>query len=181
MPWILVVESESRHAERLRDGLGTDGWQVEIVGTCAAAEATLGRAPQMAFVNAELAGAGALIAKLSHAGGGPGVVALVPEVGDPELARGGADETLRKPFSEQDARQAARRVASGARPAAADEDSKRLTSKELFGDLLAECGRERPGHLARSTVELQRPHPCGTREFGSEPKLPASARAGPST
>lgn len=140
MPWILVVESESRHAERLRDALGADGWQVEVVATCAAAEATLARAPQLAFVNAELAGARALLEKLARRHGGPGTVALLPEIGDPELARAESDEQLHKPFSEQDVRLVARRLASSAHAgiAAPGEDAHRLTSKELFGDLLAE-------------------------------------------
>ncbi len=152
MPWILVVESESRHAERLRDALGVDGWQVEVVPTCAAAEATLARAPQLAFVNAELAGARALILKLSRAHGGPGAIALLPEIGAPELAEAGADEQIHKPFSEQDVRLVARRLSTATRGGAtAEEDSRRMTSKELFGDLLAEFeGDERSAQVAAS-------------------------------
>jgi hypothetical protein len=150
MPWILVVESESRHAERLRDALAVDGWQVEVVATCAAAEATLARAPQLAFVNAELAGARALILKLSRAHGGPGAIALLPELGAPELAEVGADEQVHKPFSEQDVRLVARRLSTASRAVATpEEDSRRMTSKELFGDLLAEFeGDERAAQSA---------------------------------
>ncbi len=173
MPWILVVESESRHAERLRDALGADGWQVEIVATCAAAEATLARAPQLAFVNVELAGARALTGKLARAAGGPGAVALVPEIGDPELERAGADETLRKPFSEQDVRQVARRLASGGHTAAED-DSKRLTSKELFGDLLAEFeGDERAAAPAPAAPAPAAPAPAAPAPAAPTPPAPA--------
>lgn len=142
MPWILVVESESRHAERMRDGLAADGWQIEVVPSCAAAEGTLGRAPQLAFVNVELVGARALVGKLARAAGGPGAVAVLPELGDPELALIAADETLAKPFTEQDVRLLARRLSTAGRAAPGapveSDPGKVLTSQELFGDLLAE-------------------------------------------
>ena len=41
MSLILVVESEGRHAERVRDGLGSDGWKVEVVTSCEAAVAAV--------------------------------------------------------------------------------------------------------------------------------------------
>ena len=146
MSLILVVESEGRHAERVRDGLGSDGWQVEVVTSCQAAVAAVAdRAPQLVLINAELAGAPEMLRSLSRAHGGPGSIALLPEVVGRDLGPLEADETLIKPFSEKDLRQLARRVVSSARAprkSEAEADQKRLTSHELFGDLLAEVEKE---------------------------------------
>ena len=58
MAWILVAESEGRFAERIRDGLAADGWQVEIVPSVdAATAAASARAPEMVIANADLSGA----------------------------------------------------------------------------------------------------------------------------
>ena len=148
MSLILVVESESRHAERARDGLGSDGWTVEVVGSCEeAVAAAANRAPQLLLVNATLIGAGELLHNFARAQGGPGSIALTPELTDAEAetAAREADEAISTPFQEQDLRQAARRVTSAARVSRkVDEspDSKKLTSRELFGDLLAEVESE---------------------------------------
>ena len=146
MSLILVVESEGRHAERVRDGLGSDGWQVEVVSSCEAAVASVAdRAPQLVLINAELPGAPEMLRSLSRAQGGPGSIALLPEVVGRELGPLEADESLIKPFSDKDLRQLARRVVSSARAprkSEAEADQKRLTSQELFGDLLAEVESE---------------------------------------
>ncbi len=146
MSLILVVESEGRHAERVRDGLGSDGWQVEVVSSCEAAVAAVAdRAPQLVLINAELPGAPEMLRSLSRAQGGPGSIALLPEVVGRELGPLEADESIIKPFSEKDLRQLARRVVSSARAprkSEAEADQKRLTSQELFGDLLAEVESE---------------------------------------
>ena len=148
MSLILVVESESRHAERARDGLGSDGWTVEVVASCeAAVTAAANRAPQLLLVNSGLAGARELLRNFSRAQGGPGSIALTPELSDErsEAAAREADEMLSMPFQEKDLRLLARRVATAARSVRKPEenvDSKRLTSHELFGDLLAEVESE---------------------------------------
>ncbi|MEO8195919.1 MAG: protein kinase, partial [Thermoanaerobaculia bacterium] len=146
MSLILVVESEGRHAERVRDGLGSDGWQVEVVTSCEAAVAAVAdRAPQLVLINAELPGAPEMLRNLSRAHGGPGSIALLPEVVGKDLGPLEADESLIKPFSEKDLRLLARRVVSSARAprkSEAEADQKRLTSHELFGDLLAEVEKE---------------------------------------
>ncbi|MGE4190300.1 MAG: protein kinase, partial [Thermoanaerobaculia bacterium] len=148
MSLILVVESESRHAERASDGLGSDGWSVEVVASCEeAVAAAANRAPQLLLVNAGLVGARDLLHNFSRAQGGPGSIALTPEIADAQTLEAAreADESLGMPFLEKDLRLAARRVASSTRaPRKAEEetDSKRLTSEELFGDLLAEVESE---------------------------------------
>ena len=134
MSLILIVESESRHAERATDGLGSDGWTVEVVGSCeAAVTAAANRAPQLLLVNSGLAGARELLRNFSRAHGGPGSIALIPELADArsEAAAREADEMLSMPFQEKELRLLARRVATAARSARKPEestDSKRLTS-----------------------------------------------------
>jgi TonB family protein len=140
---ILVVESESRHAERAKDGLGSDGWSVEVVtSTRAASAAAASEAPQLVIVNAELDGARDLLRTFARSKGGPGAIALVPEVPNPaaNVAAKEADESITKPFQDVTLRQLARRVVSTERGKGADD--KRLTSHELFGDLLAEVESE---------------------------------------
>ena len=67
MPWILVAESEGRFAERIRDGLAADGWQIEIAPTVADAErAAAAHPPEVVIVNAELAGAAAFVARCAR-------------------------------------------------------------------------------------------------------------------
>ncbi len=149
MSLILVVETEARHAERVRDGLGSDGWQVEVVASCEEAVASAAaRAPQLVLANVEVPGAIDLLRNFSRARGGPGSIALLPELAGIDAGATPADESLAKPFTDKDLRLLARRLASAARPARhADEsdDQKRLTSHELFGDLLAEVESEAAG------------------------------------
>ncbi len=184
MSLILVVESEGRHAERVRDGLGSDGWQVEVVSSCEAAVAAVAdRAPQLVIVNAELPGAPEMLRSFSRAQGGPGSIALLPEIVGKDLGHLEADESLIKPFTEKDLRQLARRVASSARTprkseTEVDADPKRLTSHELFGDLLAEVENEVEGVLpAKSPEAAPRPAPApvapvaGARSLEMEQRL----------
>ena len=175
MSLILVVESEGRHAERVRDGLGSDGWQVEVVTSCEAAVAAVAdRAPQLVLINAELPGAPEMLRSLSRAQGGPGSIALLPEIVGKELGPLEADESLIKPFSEKDLRQLARRVVSSARAprkSEAEADQKRLTSHELFGDLLAEVESEAEAASAAALPPIA--------PIAAEP--PRKAPAGPVT
>ncbi|MEO8276134.1 MAG: TonB family protein [Thermoanaerobaculia bacterium] len=182
MSLILVVESEGRYAERVRDGLGSDGWQVEIVSSCEAAVAAVAdRAPQLVLINAELPGAKEMLRSLSRAQGGPGSIALLPEMVGMDLGPIDADETLLKPFSEKDLRQLARRVVSSARTPRRSEgeaDQKRLTSHELFGDLLAEVENEgrstpaaRPAPRPAAAPGTASPAPATTRSIEMEQRL----------
>ena len=180
MSLILVVESEGRHAERVRDGLGSDGWQVEVVASCeAAVSAVADRAPQLVLINAELPGAPEMLRSLSRAHGGPGSIALLPEVVGKDLGPLEADETLIKPFSEKDLRQLARRVVSSARAprkSEAEADQKRLTSHELFGDLLAEVENEVAGVMPAAPVSPPVAPPAA-RPAGASAAPAASAGA----
>ncbi len=179
MSLILVVESEGRHAERVRDGLGSDGWQVEVVSSCEAAVAAVAdRAPQLVLINAELPGAPEMLRSLSRAQGGPGSIALLPEIVGKDLGPLEADESLIKPFSEKDLRQLARRVVASARAPRKNEaeaDQKRLTSHELFGDLLAEVESEvEAAKPAASPVLSRPPSPGPTAPSAAPPAAPAA-------
>ena len=184
MSLILVVESEGRHAERVRDGLGSDGWQVEVVASCEAAVAAVAdRAPQLVLINAELPGAPEMLRNLSRAHGGPGSIALLPEVVGRELGPLEADESLIKPFSEKDLRQLARRVVASARPPRKSEtepDQKRLTSQELFGDLLAEVENEVAGAASAAAPPPTQvtPPTTPTPPPAARPAAPSSPGAG---
>ena len=145
MAWILVAESEGRFAERIRDALAADGWQLEVVGDAAAArQAEQQRPHDVLIVATELPGAGELLSFWTARPGG-GSLALVPESGGGAALASSADEKLDKPFTDSDLRLAVRRLANAARaarvaPPLAEEE--RLTSQDLFGDVLAEMESE---------------------------------------
>ncbi len=145
MPWILVAESEGRFAERIRDGLAADGWQVEIVASAEAAEAAADKhPPELVIVSSDLAGSAGLAQRFSRRAGGSGVLALLPEIGGGDATRAAADDSLSKPFTDQDLRLIVRRLSTAGRaprtPAAAGAGEHRMTSQDLFGDVLAEMG-----------------------------------------
>lgn len=174
MPWILVAESEGRFAERIRDGLAADGWQIDIVPTVADAErAVAGRAPELVIVNAELAGAAAFVARAARRSGGSGAIVLLPEAGGGQAVASVADEHLVQPINEQELRLAVRRLATAGRapkapPPAADEA--RLTSRDLFGDVLAEMEAE---------ISPTRPEPAAAPVEPAPPAKPPAAPARP--
>ena len=155
MPMILVIEQEQRYVERISAALSSQGWQVEGVQDRATAVQHITDQPaSLVVVNSEVPESNELIKLFSRRFGGPGAVALIPE-NAPESSDGfGADEVLQKPFSDQDIRQAVRRCLVGASgadrevvvaPAGADtssqgaaEDGLRLTSEDIFGDVVSE-------------------------------------------
>jgi TonB family protein len=154
MALILVVEQEGRYIERIRDALGSEGWRAKVVGASSdALRAASSEAPSLVLVNAELEGAASLYASFARRSGGPGVVALVSErqVGEATAERLAVDDVLPKPFTDQQLRLVVRRGLAGTRqpgagrpssPAAEGDDDGRLTSQEIFGDLVAEIESE---------------------------------------
>ncbi len=189
MSLILVVESEGRHAERVRDGLGSDGWQVEVVSSCEAAVAAVAdRAPQLVLINAELPGAPEMLRSLSRAHGGPGSIALLPEVVGRELGPLEADESLIKPFSEKDLRQLARRVVSSARAPRKSEDGSRPEAADFAGALRRPAGRSGDVRPTRPTPAPPPPTPPtatsdstpgGDREIVGDGAAPRAHALGP--
>ncbi len=144
MALILVVEREQRYIERIQDALSVEGYRVHFVGGRAEAlQAAASSAPDLVIASAEAPGVEALAISFSRRSGGPGVVALMPEsLEGVEAAAIEADEFLIKPFSDQDLRLAVRRALAArrepARARVADSNDQQLTSKDIFGDVLAE-------------------------------------------
>jgi len=177
MPWILVAESEGRYAERIRDGLAADGWQVEVVASVEAAEALAAeRVPDLVVVSAELAGARSLIERHARTRGGAGAVAMLPELGgDPSIAEL-ADESVSKPFTEQDLRLLVRRLAASGhaprKPPGAGDDEPRMTSQDLFGDVLAEMGEAPTAEARRPEAPPAAPKPPPVKPPAAHPATP---------
>ncbi len=144
MALILVIEREQRYIERIQDALSVEGYRLHFVGGRAEAlQAAASEAPDLVIASAEAPGVEALAISFSRRSGGPGVVALMPESLDGvDAAAIEADEFLVKPFSDQDLQVAVRRALAArrdpARARVSQADDQQLTSKDIFGDVLAE-------------------------------------------
>ena len=139
MPSILVVEQEERYVERINGALSAEGWRVRVVPRAdQAIQAAASEAPDLVMVSAEIPGADTLASSFSRSAGGPGVVGLLSEEGSGAIE---ADDLLAKPFTDEQLRSAARRALNARRPAppiAASGAEHKLTSQDIFGDVLAE-------------------------------------------
>jgi TonB family protein len=171
MPSILVVEQEDRYVERIRAALSVEGWKVRVVpGADQAIQAAASEAPDLVLVSAEVPAAATLAGAFSRSGGGPGVVGLLPE-GAAFAAPGFTpDDLLAKPFTDEALRAAARKGLEAHRPAAAaappptsSRRDQKLTSHDIFGDVLDEV--EGP----QSSAPPASPAPTGP------PPLPTAA------
>jgi TonB family protein len=148
MPSILVVEQEIRYLDQIQEALASEGYKVRVVDSQAAAlQAAASEAPDLVLVNTSLPGMEALASSFSRSAGGPGVVALLAETAA-QSGTGGveADELLAKPFSTADLRALVRRLLATRRePTAAIPvagSGQKLTSRDIFGDMLAEVESE---------------------------------------
>jgi TonB family protein len=148
MPSILVVEQENRYLDQIQEALVSEGYKVRVVGSQAAAlQEAASEAPDLVVVNTSLPGMEALASSFSRSAGGPGVVALLSEAAA-QSGTGGveADELLAKPFSTADLRALVRRLLTTRRepttaiPVAGS--GQKLTSRDIFGDMLAEVESE---------------------------------------
>ncbi|HEX9801331.1 MAG TPA: TonB family protein [Thermoanaerobaculia bacterium] len=184
MSWIVVLESKGRPSDSVREILAEDGWLVDAVPTVEKAAAAIAeRSPQLVIANIEVAGSERLLAEQSRARGGPGSLALVA-AGSRNAGAEAADEQLRRPFTDHDLRATVRNMATPGRapkspPPAADGE--RLTSKDLFGDLLAEvegvpsappAPPKPPPTAAQSALDRQ----LGSLLAPSPPARPAAPR-----
>ncbi len=144
MALILVIEREQRYIERIQDALSVEGYRVHFVGGRAEAlQAAASEAPDMVIASAEAPGVEALAVSFSRRSGGPGVIALMPEsLEGVEASAIEADEFLVRPFSDQDLRLTVRRALAArrepVRARVAEAEDQQLTSKDIFGDVLAE-------------------------------------------
>ena len=183
MSLVLVVESEKLTIERVRDTLGAEGWQIEVAdGHDAAVRAAAELRPRLVFVSAELPHAQDTAQVFSRARGGPGSVLLLPTTMVEQGERFGADEILVKPFTESQLRMLANRLGSGpANTRGAGDGGKTLTSREIFGDLLAEFEGEPAAKDAAAAppatqVPTPAPAPKPTAAPATAPPRPAAAR-----
>src|SRR5215213_4370460 len=144
MPSILVLEQDLRSLERIHQTLGAAGWWVRVVDEPAQAfQAATSERPDLVIVGAAVAGAASVAGSFSRRTGGPGVLGLLP----PGTSAAGfnglaADELLSQPFSDQELLAAVRRAGTAPRPvtsaAARPQAESKLTSHDIFGDVLAE-------------------------------------------
>ena len=193
MPSILVIEHEGRYIERIQDALSSEGWKPRFVaGRPEALRAAASEQPDLVLVNADLPGAAELLRTFALQRGGPGTVALLSEhQGSVAAAELGADEVLSKPFTDQQLRLVVRRglarthapAPPAAVPAQPAEEEAKLSSQDIFGDLLAEVEAEAPGPAVPAVAASGAA--AAERQAGGEPPAPpappprpASARGG---
>src|SRR5258706_9018761 len=152
MPSILGVEQEARYVERRRAALTGDGWKVRVVPAAdQAIQAAASEAPDLVMVSAAVAAATTLAGAFPRSGGGPGVVGVLPEGAAFPPPGFAADDLLTKPFTDEALRAAAKRALESRRPAGAAEVTTgaqkpptstradhKLTSQDIFGDVLDE-------------------------------------------
>ncbi len=143
MSLILVVEPENRHAEPLIRALTTDGYNVKVVSSRdEALRAAAYEAPSLVLVSSDLPGAAEMMDAFAGKRGGPGVLALVGGSEQVAAYEPHADQLLVEPISDTDYRDAVRvglaQARGGAPAARAVEESKKLSSADIFGDVLAE-------------------------------------------
>ncbi|MCM2268530.1 MAG: TonB family protein [Thermoanaerobaculia bacterium] len=183
MSWIVVLESEGRPSDALRETLAEDGWLVDACATYERAAAAIAeRAPLLLIANAEVGGAERLLAEHGRSRDGLGTLALVAAGSPRASVAETADAQLRRPFSDQDLRLTVRGLSTAGRapkapPPAADGE--RLTSQDLFGDLLAEVEADAPRAAAPPAAPAAAPPVAAgvfDRQLGDMLK-PAAPRA----
>jgi TonB family protein len=171
MPSILVVEQEPHSVERINAALGAEGWRVRVVPSVdQALHAASVEPPDLVMAGTDVPGFEVLTFSFSRRSGGPGVVALDP--GNGGGPAGAADARLAKPFTDQQvvltARQAllARRQAAPA-PAAPEH---KLTSQDIFGDVLAEVEGDLPARpvIAPPRAPAAPPEPARSAPVANE-------------
>jgi serine/threonine protein kinase len=185
MPSILVLEQDPRSLERLHHTLGTAGWRVRIVHDPAEAfTAAAAERPDLVIVGASVSGSASVAGSFARRSGGPGVLALLP----PGTTAAGfdglpADELLPAPFTDQDLLAAVQRAGTAPRqkpaapsPAAAPRPESKLTSLDIFGDVLAELDDEEPAPVpaAAGPVSAPVPQPPQTAQT-TQPAVPRPA------
>ncbi len=140
MASILVVGQEQRSLERFHRVLSAEGWRVRVAqGRAQALQAAAAEPPDLVLATADVQGAEELAGAFRRSAGGPGIIVVMPEGGATSEAAVLGDERLRQPFAEQDLVGLVRRMLVGRRePTPPAAPTVRLTSQDIFGDVLAE-------------------------------------------
>ncbi|HXO41976.1 MAG TPA: hypothetical protein VN999_11030, partial [Thermoanaerobaculia bacterium] len=145
MASILVVGQEQRSLERFHRVLSAEGWRVRIAqGRAQALQAAALEPPDLVLTGAEMPGAEELASAFRRSAGGPGIVVVMSDVGSSTGPAVLGDDRLRSPFGDEDLVAAVRRMLaaqrdrSGPQAQGAPGPTVRLTSQEIFGDVLAE-------------------------------------------
>jgi TonB family protein len=168
MASILVVGQEQRSLERFHRVLSAEGWRVRVAqGRAQALQAAALEPPDLVLAGAELPGAEELAGAFRRSAGGPGIVVVLPETGTPTAPAVLGDDRLRQPFGDQDLVAAVRRMLAAARDAVGPAAPPvRLTSQEIFGDVLAEVEGQFSGQPAAAAA------PPGPRAGSQAPTVP---------
>ncbi|HLX08322.1 MAG TPA: TonB family protein [Thermoanaerobaculia bacterium] len=183
MASILVVGQEQHSLERFHRVLSAEGWRVRVAqGRAQALQAAALEPPDLVVAGAEMAGAEELATAFRRSAGGPGILIVMTEVGSPTGPALLGDERLRQPFGDQDLVAAVRRMLTAGRGTARTTSLEqlpqtvRLTSQEIFGDVLAEVegqfGSSVPGQAPPPAIPS--PAPAGS----AQPSRIATARSG---
>jgi len=163
MPSILVVEQEPHYVERINAALSAEGWRVRVVaGVDQALQVAAADAPDLVMAGSDIPGFEVLVFSFARGAGGPGLLSLVPENGaGPDRA----DGQIVKPFTDQQVVLAARQALLAQRqPATAAPREQKLTSHDIFGDVLA---------------EVEGPDPAEQPAASAAPVAPVAPRAAP--
>ncbi len=180
MPSILVVEPDAHYVERIQSALGAEGWSVRVVASVDQALHTSPTPPDLVLAATDLPGFEVLVFSFSRRSGGPGVVGLQPESGSG--GGDGADARIAKPFTVEQvvltARQAllARRPSgTGGMPVVTAVPEHKLTSKDIFGDVLAEV---EAGQAPRPVIAPPRAMPPPPPPPAAAPPASSAGAAG---
>ncbi len=143
MSLILVVEAENHHAEPVIRALTSDKFNVKVVSNHdEALRAAAYEAPSLVLVSSDLPDAAEMMNAFASKRGGPGVVALLRSPEQRPLFEPHADSVLVEPIADEEYRQAVRSELAGSRSTAAAavtvDAGQKLTSADIFGDVLAE-------------------------------------------
>jgi TonB family protein len=178
MASILVVGQEQRSLERFHRVLSGEGWRVRLAeGRAQALQAAALEPPDLVVAGADVPGAEELAGAFRRSSGGPGIVVVMTEGGTPSGPAVLGDDRLRQPFGDQDLVTAVRRMlAAGTGAARPVAPPVRLTSQEIFGDVLAEVEGQFGQPASTAGGQASAPPPAAS---ASQPPAPG-AGPGPS-
>jgi TonB family protein len=193
MASILVVGQEQRSLERFHRVLSAEGWRVRIAqGRAQALQAAALERPDLVLTGAEMPGAEELASAFRRSAGGPGIVVVMSDVGSPTGPAVLGDDRLRSPFGDEDLVAAVRRMLAaqrdrtGPQAQGAPPPTVRLTSQEIFGDVLAEVEGQfvQPGTAASTaSAAAFSPQPSAASQAppgaARSPAAPVAAAASP--